>query len=228
MPHSQGWVGAMVRGVLFVLAAMLAGGAVAADPVTGTVSVIDADTIRVAGVTVRLHGIDAPERDQTCRREGRDWACGRWATEAAREAFEGRRATCMPRDRDRHGRVVARCEVGGADLAETIVRMGLAQAYLRYSTDYVDAEKEAVLAKRGIFGSDFAAPEDHRAAARDTVPRTAPGACVIKGNISGNGRIYHLPGQEHYARTRISRQKGERWFCSEAEARAAGWRRARR
>jgi len=49
--------------------------------------------------------------------------------------------------------------------------------------------------------------------------------CKIKGNISSKGeRIYHLPGQEHYARTKISTLKGERWFCSESEARATGWR----
>ena len=55
-------------------------------------------------------------------------------------------------------------------------------------------------------------------------------ACNIKGNISINTgeRIYHVPGQEHYDETIISPQYGERWFCSEAEARAAGWRRARR
>ena len=51
--------------------------------------------------------------------------------------------------------------------------------------------------------------------------------CDIKGNISDNGRIYHLPGGAHYARTRIDEAKGERWFCSESEARAAGWRPAR-
>ena len=51
---------------------------------------------------------------------------------------------------------------------------------------------------------------------------------MIKGNISGNGRIYHMPGQYDYARTRINTGKGERWFCSEAEARAAGWRAAKR
>ena len=54
------------------------------------------------------------------------------------------------------------------------------------------------------------------------------GGCAIKGNISQNGRIYHMPGQADYARTRIAESRGERWFCSEAEARAAGWRRARR
>jgi len=52
---------------------------------------------------------------------------------------------------------------------------------------------------------------------------------VIKGNIGGTGgRIYHLPGQADYEATRINEKKGERWFCSEAEARAAGFRRADR
>lgn len=53
--------------------------------------------------------------------------------------------------------------------------------------------------------------------------------CDIKGNISINSgeKIFHVPGQEDYAGTRISPQYGERWFCTEAEARAAGWRKAR-
>jgi hypothetical protein len=54
--------------------------------------------------------------------------------------------------------------------------------------------------------------------------------CNIKGNISVNTgeRIYHVPGQKFYSETIISSGKGERWFCSEDEARAAGWRKARR
>ncbi|SEP82394.1 hypothetical protein SAMN05428969_1069 [Devosia sp. YR412] len=54
------------------------------------------------------------------------------------------------------------------------------------------------------------------------------GNCVIKGNINTQGeRIYHVPGQKYYNDTRISASHGERWFCSEEEARAAGWRRSR-
>ena len=70
--------------------------------------------------------------------------------------------------------------------------------------------------------SFFAAAGDSRAAAHQ------PG-CDIKGNISINTgeRIYHVPGQKYYDATVISPQYGERWFCSEAEARAAGWRRAK-
>ena len=53
--------------------------------------------------------------------------------------------------------------------------------------------------------------------------------CLIKGNVSyGTGeKIYHMPGQKYYDETKINTQYGERWFCSEEDAKAAGWRRAR-
>ena len=52
--------------------------------------------------------------------------------------------------------------------------------------------------------------------------------CSIKGNIGKNGtRIYHVPGGRYYEQTRINTSKGERWFCTESDARAAGWRRSR-
>jgi hypothetical protein len=55
-------------------------------------------------------------------------------------------------------------------------------------------------------------------------------SCNIKGNISQNSGepIFHVPGQEDYDATRIHRDYGERWFCSEDEAREAGWRKATR
>ena len=54
------------------------------------------------------------------------------------------------------------------------------------------------------------------------------GQCVIKGNISSKGeRIYHVPGGRYYDATVIDTAKGERWFCSEAEAVAAGWRKSK-
>ncbi|AYD00292.1 hypothetical protein [Neorhizobium sp. NCHU2750] len=55
-------------------------------------------------------------------------------------------------------------------------------------------------------------------------------ACDIKGNIAidSGEKIYHVPGQFYYQQTRISPEYGERWFCSEEDARAAGWRRSKR
>ncbi|HEV2852974.1 MAG TPA: hypothetical protein VHC97_09250 [Thermoanaerobaculia bacterium] len=59
---------------------------------------------------------------------------------------------------------------------------------------------------------------------------TPPPDCEIKGNISlrTGERIYHLPGQQYYDKTVIDPAAGERWFCTEAEARANGWRKSKR
>lgn len=58
---------------------------------------------------------------------------------------------------------------------------------------------------------------------------TKPG-CVVKGNISiaTGAKLYHVPGMEDYDGTVIDSAKGERWFCSESEAVAAGWQKAPR
>jgi hypothetical protein len=67
------------------------------------------------------------------------------------------------------------------------------------------------------------------AAESGLVDAVTNGDCRIKGNISWSGeRIYHLPGDEYYDATRINTAKGERWFCTEAEAQDAGWRRTMR
>lgn len=64
--------------------------------------------------------------------------------------------------------------------------------------------------------------------ARPSTTTHDAGACDIKGNISSSGeKIYHVPGQRHYAQTQISPGKGERWFCSESDAQNAGWRRSK-
>jgi hypothetical protein len=56
----------------------------------------------------------------------------------------------------------------------------------------------------------------------------AQDGCNIKGNVSTKGeRIYHVPGQKYYDDTVIQASHGERWFCSEEDARAAGWRRSK-
>jgi len=122
----------------------------------------------------------------------------------------------------------------GRDIGEAMVRHGWAVAYERYSRDYSKIEAFSAAASAGIHAGFFTKPEDWRRGARvGQTQQTAAispttGNCAIKGNISSNGKIYHMPGQRYYAKTKISRSKGERFFCSEAEAQAAGWRRAQR
>lgn len=218
---------------LFALSLTLSFGAVptAAQVVSGVVRVIDGDTFDVAGTRIRLHGVDALEAAQTCETEGgQPWACGDWTTRQVRDLYQGAQARCEALDRDRYDRIVARCFVGGADVGQVLVQEGLAFAYRKYAMDYDLDEKAAFVPERGIHGFKTVSPARYRVTRRSQPePARAEGSCQIKGNISAKGtRIYHMPGQEFYSRTRINTRTGERWFCSEAEARGAGWRRARR
>lgn len=219
-----------VRSCLVLALVVFASPLPAADVsrLSGPARVVDGDTLVIGAEHIRLFGIDAPEHDQTCTLAGTAWDCGVWAGQALAALVEGQEVACTGLDRDRYGRLVARCNVAGADLGGALVAGGVATAYRRYSLDYVGAEDAARHAGLGIWRGTVEAPEafrhDAAAAAEGTV---APGTCAIKGNVSGNGRIYHLPGQEHYANTRVDPKRGEAWFCTEAEARAAGFRKAR-
>ena len=196
--------------------------------VDGSIHVIDGDTIDVGSQRVRLHGIDAPEVDQTCTHPRTGvWPCGAFVRDQVAALYQGQFASCDVIDVDRYGRVVGKCYVAGRDIAETIVSAGLAEAYRRYSMDYDLAEKAAQVTGVGLWSSEMQTPADFRAAQRTTPETTASGDCIIKGNISNSGRIYHMPHNADYANTRIDPARGERWFCTEAEARAAGWRAAR-
>ncbi len=207
-------------------------------PFSGSARIIDGDTLEVGGTRVRLYGIDAPESAQLCLFEGRFWPCGRDAARALDGRIGLQPVACEERDRDRYGRSVAVCRVAGEDVNAWMVGEGWAFAYRTYSMGYVADELAARTANRGIWRGDVVAPWDWRrgmrltdlqpVAAGSAVPNPAA-ACAIKGNISAGGeRIYHVPGGDYYERTGIDTDRGERWFCFEAEARAAGWRKSRR
>ena len=106
--------------------------------------------------------------------------------------------------------------------AKTSKRSNLYKA--KYSDIYVEQEKLAKLRGVGVWQGPAQSPWQYRSARRMPAAQQAPDGCTIKGNISNNGKIYHPQNMASYAKTRITLSKGERWFCSEAEARAAGWR----
>lgn len=214
----------------------LAFGLAAAAPVlvTGSVRVVDGDTFSVGPERVRLWGVDAPEGGQVCQNaRGVDYACGDAARDRLGGLIGGQGVRCEVRDRDPYGRAVSRCVAGSTDLGEAMVRAGWAIDYVQFSRGaYASAEAKARRAGRGLWAGGFETPWSWRAAARQA--RLGPGVpaqagCVIKGNITAKGRrIFHVPGQEDYAATRIDTSKGERWFCSSAEAHTAGWTAAAR
>ncbi|MEL6059461.1 thermonuclease family protein [Methylobacterium sp. DCY52] len=211
--------------------------ALAAEPITGRASVTDGDTVVIHGVRIRLYGIDAPESTQICQdASGTDYRCGQRAALALADRIGEAPITCEPRDTDRYGRTVAVCRKGSEDLNAWMISQGHAVAFRRYSMEYVPQERQARAARRGIWAGTFQEPSEYRRAARGGQGEARPGVempratteamtCAIKGNINRKGeRIYHMPESRDYARVVIDEKAGERMFCSEAEAQAAGWR----
>lgn len=214
--------------VALLLAAPVAAAA-ASEQVTGVATVIDGDTIEIQGTRIRLHGIDAPESAQLCQRpDGARWRCGQQAALALQDHIGRSTVTCVERDIDRYGRLVGQCSVHGADINAWLVANGWAVAYRRYSTDYLSSEQAAREGNVGVWSGLFVMPWDWRRGERLEAASENPARdCRIKGNINrSDERIYHVPGGRYYDRTRIDENKGERWFCTEAEACAAGWRRS--
>ena len=110
----------------FVVAAfLLASGTLVQADVIGRASVIDGDTIEIAGQRIRLHGIDAPEKGQPCfGPNGQSYRCGPKAANALDEFIGQFPVTCRERSTDRYGRLVADCSVRGQDIEEWLVRNG--------------------------------------------------------------------------------------------------------
>ncbi|KHJ55116.1 nuclease [Aureimonas altamirensis] len=219
---------------LLIIAAFTIG-ASAAD-ISGRVTVIDGDTIAVEGTTerIRLYGIDAPEGQQTCETAaGERYLCGSNSAQFLADLI-GRngRVTCVEDTRDRYGRIVAECsKPDGTVINEAMVRGGWAVHSTRYSNGrYKAAEDHARSNRLGVWAGTFVTPErwrrGHRLPSEPSVGNDE-GACQIKGNISRSGRIYHMPGSRAYPDVEIDLDAGERWFCTEKEAVAAGWRAVR-
>ncbi|OYR13319.1 thermonuclease family protein [Brucella grignonensis] len=154
----------MNRLSIFVAAALAASAPAHAETIiSGSVRVLDGDTVAMGVVRIRLHGIDAPEDGQTCQlTDGTEWDCGKAATDRLVEVIADRSLECSPVDRDRYGRIVADCFAEGINIGEALVRSGLAWAYRRYSLDYVPSETAAKAARRGVWQSPSIAPWDWR------------------------------------------------------------------
>ena len=224
--------------------------AAAAAPISGPAVIHDGDTVTIDDERVRLEGIDAPETDQICLdKESREFPCGVFARDELLRLIGNRMLSCEGSVRDQYGRRVARCSASGVDINAAMVKSGWALAYVKYSRAYLAEEEEAQSRGAGLWAGAFIAPWDWRHRDRNTiilgsttVPLSAQAellpsskgyeppveGCAIKGNISRKGkRLYHLPGTRGYELTRVTESKGERWFCTAAEAQAAGWLAAR-
>lgn len=215
---------------------------------SGPATVIDANTLDMTGSRVRLVGLDAPERKQSCTRSGEDWACGEEAARTLAAIVAEQAITCVAQGADAAGRTLAVCKVRNIDIGQEMLRRGMAIVLDDAPPGYAEASGIAQSLQFGLWAGDFQQPSQWRAAnpsasrrevrpdpegtggaaaarARALSERryTNASGCAIKGNRNRRGEwIYHLPGQAYYEDTRP-----EALFCTEREAVAAGYRRAK-
>lgn len=241
---------AMLRALTLILAIFPANLGFAAGA-----TVRNGNVIQVGDVTYRLDGIDAPEFDQTCIDEHADaWACGIEARDQLARLVGGRPVRCgdLGADASYKKRRVGICTVEGetASLNQLLVRQGFALNFDPSATGrFREDEAEAKNNHRGLWKGCFVAPREFRRgrkdgdllgdscrADKDREIRAVifpdefvmPPGCSIKGKlavrarITGNLGVYHLRGCRSYP----ALTRPDRWFCSEEDAQAAGFRKA--
>lgn len=197
--------------------------------------VIDGDTVRIIyegkQTTVRYLLVDTPETNHP--RFG-EQPLGQEATERNRQLLENADQVEIEFDVggrfDDYDRLLGYFYADGRSVQEQLLEEGLARvAYIyppntRYVDEFRDAEADAKQQQIGIwefenystdrgFNSDAYQPDNAEAPSQD---------CRIKGNINRSGnKIYHMPGTASYEQT-----NPEQWFCTEQQARDAGFRNA--
>jgi endonuclease YncB( thermonuclease family) len=221
----------MKKSLLVLLVALFPVSLQATEYIGKVVSVTDGDTIVIlvnnTQHKIRLTGVDAPESGQPY---------GTAARQHLSDLVFGKEVRVESDQLDGYGRVLGKvwaqspdCPSCGKNLDANLgmLTVGLAWWYRYYKSEqsekdqgrYEFAEYEAKAKRVGLWQDDNPiAPWDWR---RGESGETAAENCNIKGNI------YHMPGQRYYNNTKINESKGEKWFCSESDARAAGWRKAK-
>ena len=199
------------------------------------VRVVDGDTINVLinGKTepVRYIGIDTPE---TVDPRKPVQCFGVESSKKNKELVEGAlvRLEKDITDRDKYNRLLRYVWLNNVLINEKLVADGFAKSYsyppdVKYQERFVAAEKKARENKLGLWTACASGTTIPVSTTPQTPSVASNPSCTIKGNISASGeKIYHLQGCGSYTKTTIDESRGERWFCTEADAQSAGWRRA--
>jgi endonuclease YncB( thermonuclease family) len=196
--------------------------------VVGRATVVAGDLLKVAGTTVRLSGVEAPEREQRCGRENNKWRCAEAAQSALLKVVSGRSVRCRLSGRDKAGHQLGYCSIDSVDINADLVRQGYAFAEGGRHSPYAAQERDVRDTKAGMWIGDAQRPAEFRAKAWEEAKRRAPDGCPIKGQVTGQERVYVLPGTPSYERLRVLTARGDRWFCSEQDAASAGFKAAQR
>jgi endonuclease YncB( thermonuclease family) len=237
------------RALTLIVVILSASQSFAASPV-----VRDGATIQLADLTYRLDGIDAPELDQICIDEHADpWACGVDARDQLAKLIGSRALRCDDLGpapyKKRH---IGICTVDGEtdSLNQLAVRAGFALNFEPYARGRFKADEAAAKDdRRGLWKGCFVAPQEFRWGKKDGAlvggscradkdreiravlfpddPSMPPNCSIkakfaLRARVTGKVGVYHLQGCRSYP----ALTKPDRWFCTEDDAQAEGFRRA--
>ena len=139
--------------------------------ISGNAQIIDGDTIKIKSKKIRLHGIDAPEFKQMCKKTyltiiffsfTKNYPCGKISTEKLKKKINNKVVTCKILDIDRYKRLIGECFKRNLNLNSWLVSNGYAVAYRKYSKKYVSNEINAKNEKLGVWQGKFEMPWDYR------------------------------------------------------------------
>ena len=173
------------------------------------VSVIDGDSFKIGNdQTIRLASLNAPDNK---------YCYGPEATKALTGKILNKKVVLRDLKTDMYDRIMAMVYLDGELINEYLIKKGFAvstreggieNAKIKAANDYARQNKI------GVFS-----PECYQ------VEPPNP-KCPIKGNISDRTKEkeYLAPICPDYSKTIIEKNMGEEWFCSESEAKKAGYK----
>jgi endonuclease YncB( thermonuclease family) len=127
------------------------------------IRIVDGDTIRLGDRTLRLYGIEAPERGQFCTNgQGALYDCGTAAAAELARLVGERGVNCRVQGHDRFGRALGVCQAGGVELNSSLVAAGWALADGSSLPALVPVEAAARSAQRGLWTGGFEPPAHWR------------------------------------------------------------------
>ena len=126
------------------------------------VKITDGDTIKINGEKIRFSGIDTPELNQTCVKEGVKNSCGLTAKQILIDKIIDNKVRCIKEGKDRYKRILAECFVNNESLSRYLVRSGYAFAYRKYSKKFIIDEDYARANKLGMWSMEFEYPWNFR------------------------------------------------------------------
>lgn len=201
---------------------------VTAQPVatTGVATVVTGDQLRIGSVAFLIEGIEAPGNNQSCRKpDQKTWNCADDAKAALANAIRKKQTTCTVTRHTGEDLPIAKCAADGVDIGADLVRSGHVFATGSRMADYSAEEGQAKTLRAGIWSGEVLRPGEWREARWQEAKRKAPAGCPIKGKVlARSAKVYMLPWASRYEKVRVNERRGERWFCSETEAQAAGWK----